>query len=55
MKYRVIIVLTVIVIATAAFSMAPSTLAMMVYMSDQTCPLCKTEFKAELAASGTQH
>ena len=55
MKYLVIIVLTVIAIAAAAFSIVPSTLAMMVYMTDQTCPLCKTEFKAELAASGTQH
>lgn len=55
MKYLVIIVLTVIAIAASAFSMATSALAMTVFMSDETCPLCKTEFKAELAGSGTQH
>ena len=55
MKYSVIVVLTLIVIAAAVFSMATSALAMTVFMSDETCPLCKTEFKAELAGSGTQH
>lgn len=43
-----------IALTLAALLSATTVNALTIHEADRTCPLCKTEFKAHLAGSGTQ-
>ena len=54
MKHRTTTACGFVILVAMALAMVTTTRASTIFMSDETCTLCKTKFKAKLAGSGTQ-